>query len=435
LSYPAFTVTLGLLTLFLFALGFAGLCSLLRGALRFRRRSRDPQEEDRAILLKSPLAPRISIIAAVSDAAPSTRDFVRRLLDIQYGNQEVIVVLDGPNESEMAAWKQEFRLSVSTRPAEAALQSAPIRCVYESADPIHLVAVYKQRSGWADSLNAAVNIACSPLIGVVTPDSDFHANAFLPLVRSLLQDSTRAIVACGADVAASQKGFPAKVSALESVRFWLARCSSTLEDNLRTPPPGSSLLLRRDAILQAGGFRASALELFAHVQRNARASHKPYRITFVPGPVSHARPARTLAQLRKATIAAQREIAGAFRWLGLGAPGLPGLFASRVLRPALETAAYLTAAIGVALGCVDVTWLGLVLLASVGIGILQSCSAVIFREFAVDAARTPAELRHLFCTAIVENFGYRQLRNLWLIAGLFPAVPAFRLTLRWRRRL
>jgi hypothetical protein len=435
LSYSAFTLTLGVLTAFLFAVGLAGLYSLLRGALRFRRRSRDPQEDDRDVLLKSPLAPGISMIAAVSGASPSARDFVRRLLDIQYGNQEVIVVLDGPNESELAAWKQEFRLSVSTRTAGAALQSAPIRCVYESADPIRLVVVSKPRSGWADSLNAAVNVARSPLIGVVTPDSDFHADAFLPVVRSLLQDATRTIAACGADLAPSQKGFPAKISVLESVRFWLARCSSTAGDNLRTPPPASSLLLRRDAILQAGGFRAGALELFAHLQRHARASRKPYRMIFVPGPVSHAPPARTLAQLRKATIAAQREIAGAFRWLGLGAPGLPGLFASRVLRPALETAAYLMAAIGVALGWVDFAWVGLVLLASVGLGILQSCSAVVFREFAGEAAATAPELSRLFGAAIVENFGYRQLRNLWLIAGLFAAIPPIRLTLRWRRRL
>ena len=59
----------------------------------------------------------------------------------------------------------------------------------------------------------------------------------------------------------------------------------------------------------------------------------------------------------------------------------------------------------------------LVLLSTVGAGILVSLTSVVFRELTDLRGSDPERLKRLFWAAIAENLGYRQLRNLWLIGG------------------
>ena len=48
-------------------------------------------------------------------------------------------------------------------------------------------------------------------------------------------------------------------------------------------------------------------------------------------------------------------------------------------------------------------------------------AAVVLRELAEPSGMTPWALAALCLTAIPENLGYRQIRNLWLIGGFFGA--------------
>ena len=93
------------------------------------------------------------------------------------------------------------------------------------------------------------------------------------------------------------------------------------------------------------------------------------------------------------------------------------MFCVRVLRPLVETAALVLAGAGLALGWVPPALAWLVLLVSVGAGLVLSIAAVALREMADPEAREPRYLIRLFLTAIPENLGYRQLRNLRLVAG------------------
>ena len=50
-------------------------------------------------------------------------------------------------------------------------------------------------------------------------------------------------------------------------------------------------------------------------------------------------------------------------------------------------------------------------------------AAVVLRELAEPSGMAPGRLAALFLCAIPENLGYRQIRNVWLIAGFFGSVP------------
>ena len=52
--------------------------------------------------------------------------------------------------------------------------------------------------------------------------------------------------------------------------------------------------------------------------------------------------------------------------------------------------------------------------------------AIVLRELAEPSGMPPGTLAALCAITIPENLGYRQIRNLWLVAGFFGAPSAKR---------
>ncbi|HUI77962.1 MAG TPA: glycosyltransferase [Bryobacteraceae bacterium] len=422
---PIFTAVLGTLAAFLFVVSLASFFALLRGSFYLRRFARAQVRDDRAMLLKSPLVPAVSLIATVPDATQDSREFVRRLLDVHYGKHELVLVLDGLNEADLEVWKNEFRLVVCRRPADELLPSAAIRCIYEPRDPLRLIVVDKERGGGDDARNCAVNVADSPLIGIVERDAAFQPDAFLQLVRCMLEDPDRIVAVCGTAPAPHGDNLAARFGALESYRQWLGRCGSLVERNMLGAVPGCAMLVRRDILISAGGFQAGNLDMVLRLHAAAKATGKPYRIALAPEPISYVRPPSTVSELRATTLADQGEIIGALRSQKFRTPGLPSLFTVRVLRPLAETLTYALVIVGLAIQWIKLDLALLVVLATIGMGVLLSMAAVVFREQARVEGAEPRKLRALFLAAFPENLGYRQRRNFWLIAGLRkPRHPA-----------
>src|ERR1035438_5662343 len=128
--------TVQALAVLLFPMGAGAVRVLAQGCFALRRRARAGFPDYSDALLKSALAPAVTTIAVPPDASPESRQFARRLLDLHFGRNEVVIVLDGPSEVEMETWRNEFKLYQSARPVERKLPTAPVRGVYESRDPI-----------------------------------------------------------------------------------------------------------------------------------------------------------------------------------------------------------------------------------------------------------------------------------------------------------
>ena len=422
------SVAVQLMALALFAIGIAEFRSLLKGSFVLRRIARAGTHNYTAILLKSPLVPPVSTIAIPPDASPESIRFARRLLELHFGRNEVVIVLDGPSESDMAVWHEEFHLCPSARAIGGTLPTAPVRGVYESKDPIRIVVVKKDMGGAVDAWNAAVNACSSPVIGFLDPASDFQPDILLRLIQPMLESTDEIIAICSGVPAPAGPGLAARFGALESLRDWMTRGAAFSDSNQTLPFPGSAALVRRSSVLQAGGFTAGLFELFLRLHGVSLAAGKPYRILFLPEPITQARTPVTRADLYRQALRDQREIAGAFfHRVSLAGPFgwrvLRSLFYGRSLRPWLETLAYILAIAGLVLGWVTIPTVLLLLLATVGMGIVLSMAAVVLRELAEPDSPDDRRMAALFFAAIPENLGYRQLRNLWLIAGFRAGAP------------
>jgi hypothetical protein len=417
------------IALFLFLTGMACLGVLVKGCFVLRRlpRAGVNPARDSTILLKSPLVPPVSVIATPHTTTASTK-FVRRLLDLQFGNHEVVVVVED-SATDFAVWQEEFHLVPTARAFGVPLPvSGEVRGVYESRDPIPLVVVDKKPSGAgpADALTAGLDAASSPVVAIIDESCDFDSELLLSLIHPILADPDGTVAVCGIRLPlSSQSGLSARYSELEALRVWLGRCAAFAEWKRIVPVPGAALLVRRDAVLKAGGFRGGPLELFLDLHGM---SPSPGQIAFAPEAHSQPHSARSWADLRRHTATDQAMLARALGHRGPGGLwaigwGLPGLLLVRWIRPLLETVAYVAALAGWILGWIEPGLAVLLLLCTVGVGILTSMAAVVLRELSTQQGSDPALLTRLFFAAIPENLGYRQLRNLWLISAFLNPRP------------
>ena len=333
-----------------------------------------------------------------------------------------MLVLDGPDITELDRWVMEFHLYPQERAVPEGLPTAAIRGCYLSRDPIRLLVVDKQAGGAADALNAGVNAAQYPVIGLVDPDADFIPELLLRLIRPMLGDRDRTVAVCGVAPPPPVAGLAGCIGAIEALRLWLARCAAFSAWNRLLPVPGACMLVKREAVRAVGGFRAGALELFLDLHTAARATASSARVALLASPVSVRPAAGTWDDLRRGVRHDQHQLAAALGRTGAGGGReFFGLFSLRALRPLLETAAYILAAAGWAAGLVPGALAALVPAIAIGTGIVISMAAVVLREVAGPSGIAPARLAAQFLAAIPENLGYRQIRNLWMIGGFFGA--------------
>jgi hypothetical protein len=418
------SLILALLVMAMAVFAAAAFCALLKGCFALRHSLRANSYDFGNLLLKSPIVPGVSVVLAPPDASRQSRALLRRLLDLTFGRHEVVLVLDGPSALDLERWVQEFNLSRQERVIPQDLPTAAIRGCYESRDPIRLLVVDKEPGGMADAHNAGVNAAQYPVIGLVDREADFIPEVLLSLIRPMLGDWDHTIAVCGVALPPPATGLAGRIGALESLRLWLARCAAFSAWNRLLPVPGACMLVRRDALCSVGGFRAGPLELFLDLHTSPRAKALRWHIAFLASPVSFRPAASTWDDLHRQALSDQHQLAAGLRWSGIGG-GLKffGLYCIRGLRPLVETAACILAVAGWVTGMVEPALALLVLVTSAGAGIVTSMAAVVLRELAEPSGTPPATIAALFLCAIPENLGYRQIRNVWMIAGFFGSPP------------
>jgi cellulose synthase/poly-beta-1,6-N-acetylglucosamine synthase-like glycosyltransferase len=422
---------IGLLALCIVVLfvGEAGvLRSLLAGFSYLRRlRHRGSVRFDANTILKSPLVPSVSVLVALPDASPACRQSVHDLVKLHYGDHEVLAVLDGPTQDELALWIQEFRLFRSSRGASGDIPTGKVVAVYESGEPYRLMVLECEKAGPVSCLNAALNVACAQLIGVADPRSLISPDTLIRVVMPFLEKPATTVAACVGVPPPGGETYPARFRTLECVRLWLGRAAGLASRGAALPPPGAFLLFDRGALREANGFATSAFEMIFHLHALNRLARRQYGVEWAPQDVVTPLSPTTLSELRRVTCADQLEVRRTvkrhFPVLGsldaLGRIAMPGLIVASMVRPVAETVGLAAAAFGLLQGLVEWRLAGLLILVSCVFGTFNSMLAVLLREYVEELERDPAELLRLFLAAIPENFGYRQLRNLWLIGGLF----------------
>jgi len=315
-------------------------------------------------LLRSPLAPGVSVLVPAFNEQAGIIDSVQSLLSLRYPRHQVIVISDGSTDATVEQLEDAFGLEEFPRVYVPAIPTAHVRRILRSRGDSRLWVVDKDNGGKSDALNCGINLADEQLVCAIDADAILDPDALLRSCRPFVDDpelvvGTGGIVrlANGCDIErghVSQVGLPesrlAALQVVEYLRAFLTARAGWSRVNSLLIVSGAFGVFRRDVMREIGGYRVDTVgedgELVVRMHRHLRARRRPYRVTFVPDPVCWTEAPETLTVLRRQRGRWHRGLAEIIwhhrgmlcnpRYGRVGMIALPTMVAFELLGPVVE---------------------------------------------------------------------------------------------------
>jgi cellulose synthase/poly-beta-1,6-N-acetylglucosamine synthase-like glycosyltransferase len=402
-------------------------------------------------------APRVSILAPAFNEAETVVDCTQALLRQNHSNYEVIVINDGSDDDTLSRLIGAFELVLTDRECSDRLAFSRVRGVYHRPGPVPLWVIDKENGGKADALNAGIAHASGDLFCAIDADSLLEADALIRTSQPFMDNPDTAAVAgtvrvangCtlrdgAVQVAGLPRRFLPLVQSLEYLRAFLIARYALSELGALMIVSGAFGMFDRARVIDVGGYDTDTVgedaELIVRLHRVGRDTDRPATVRFVPEPVCWTQVPEHLSDLAGQRRRWQR---GALETLwrhrdaalrpGYGLPGTLGLGSMiiiDVIGPGLEILGYVLAFLLALTGQVSWAWFGALFALVSSFGFLLSASAILLQEVELRRTASLRAIGRLLWTAIIENFGYRQLSNLWRLGGMVEFLSGNK---RWGR--
>ncbi|MBX7497009.1 glycosyltransferase family 2 protein [Qipengyuania sp. 6B39] len=395
-------------------------------------------------------APSISVLAPAFNEELNIVESTRSLLALQYPDFEVIVINDGSKDGTLQRMIDEFGLSQVERFVDRSVEHAPIRGFYASPDYPRLLVVDKENGGKADALNAGINCCRTSLFCAIDADSILESDALLRVVRPFVDEPHLTIAAGGTIRIANgckvdsgrisdirlPGNFLALVQIVEYLRAFLMARLGLGKMQALTVISGAFGLFRRRHVVEVGGYSHGTvgedMELVLKLHRLMRDRELPYRIEFIAEPVCWTECPDSVAVLSRQRARWQRGALECFakhrdmlfnpRYGRIGFVGFSQILLVDVLGPLIEVVGYVLVPLLWALGLLALPWLLAFLAVTFTLGIFLSVATLVLEEIQLRRFPKIGELLVLAAVAVLENFGYRQLSNVWRLQGWWQFV-------------
>ncbi|MGC4022332.1 MAG: glycosyltransferase [Cyclobacteriaceae bacterium] len=279
---------------------FLGILSLFE----MRRYMRKNYFTDYKMILSSPLAPGISLIAPAYNEGLTIIDNVKSLLSIMYNNYEVIIINDGSKDDTLAKLIPAFDLVKVNFDVQSPIQAKPVRGVYKSKNRAFkkLVVVDKENGGKADALNVGLNLSKKDLVACIDVDCIIEPDALLKMVKPFLEQPE--VIASGGvvrianscvveegrliEVKLPEELLP-RTQVLEYIRAFLLGRMAWSRLNGLLLISGAFGLFKRDIAIACGGYNHNTvgedMELVVRMRRYMHENNLTYKVAYIPDPL------------------------------------------------------------------------------------------------------------------------------------------------------
>jgi cellulose synthase/poly-beta-1,6-N-acetylglucosamine synthase-like glycosyltransferase len=396
-------------------------------------------------VLRSPLTPGVSVLVPAFDEEAVIVESVRALLALHYPKHEVVVINDGSSDSTLARLKDAFDLAPVRVALRDALPTAAVRGTHVSRTHPNLLVVDKVNGGRSDALNVGVNAARHPYVCVIDADSLLEPDALLKVSKPILDDPD-VHAATGGTIRVANGSrvdhgrvvdvrLPASrlatIQVLEYFRSFLVARVGWSRLNALGIISGAFGLFHRSLVEAVGGYWTETVgedfELTLRLHRYLRERGEPYRIAFISDPVCWTEVPEQLATLGRQRRRWQRGL-----WEGLhrhmrmlanprygtmGLVAMPYYLVFEFMSPLFVLAGVFVTILWWVLGGLSTTYFLAFLLASIGLGVMLTTSALALEEFSYQRYHRRSAILRLLLYAVLENVGYRQLHDVWRTLG------------------
>jgi peptidoglycan-N-acetylglucosamine deacetylase len=414
------------------------------------------QIKKQTLLFEHDLMPSISIIAPAYNEELSIIESITSLLNLKYPKYEVIVVNDGSKDQTIDVLIEHFKLERKHPFFKERIKTRPLRGVYINKLIPNLIVIDKVNGGKADALNLGINAAKNDYICGIDADSLLEEDALLKLT-SITLDSTVEHIALGGNIVPvngcvvdkgkiDHQGLGKKeivrFQTLEYLRAFTTGRIGWAKLRSLMIISGAFGLFNRKSLIDTGGYLTISgqlkkdtvgedMELVVRLTHQALLKKKKYRVEYVHHANCYTELPSDLKTLLKQRNRWQRgllDILSYHRRMLFNPkykqPGLiafPYFFIYEMIGPFLEMIGYLALLAGLFLGILNTGLVLLLIAVTIGYGMVISLFSLWIAE-RKNQFYSNKETMILIFTAIIENFGYRQLMSLHRVASTFSAI-------------
>ncbi len=186
-------------TCLLIAYGILAILSLTS----IRRYMKKNASVDYNIIIESPLAPGISVIAPAFNEGITIISNVRSLLTFNYPKYEVILINDGSTDDTLEKLIDEFELVQVDYAYREKLLSKPVKRIFKSTNPAYdkLVVIDKiNGKSKADASNAGINVAAFDYFLCTDVDCILDKDTLIKLIKPFMDAETSTIREVNGDI-------------------------------------------------------------------------------------------------------------------------------------------------------------------------------------------------------------------------------------------
>lgn len=270
-----------------------------------RKYIRKNQFVDHKIILSSPIAPSVSLIAPAYNESLTIIDNVKSLLSIMYNRYEVIIINDGSKDDTMQKMVKAFDLKKVDYVFDQKIKAKPVKGIYKSSNKAFrkLLVVDKENGGKADALNVGLNISTKELVACIDVDCIIEPDALLKMVKPFMQEEIPVIATGGVVRIANScvveegrlvevklpKNLLARFQVLEYLRAFLLGRMAWSKLNGLLLISGAFGLFKREIAVECGGYDHTTvgedMELVVRMRRYMHEKNKPYKVVYIPDPL------------------------------------------------------------------------------------------------------------------------------------------------------
>ena len=405
---------------------------------------------DYNVLLSSPLAPSISLIAPAYNEGKTIVDNIRSLLSLHYNDFEVIIINDGSTDDSLEKVIKAYDLEPVNLLFEEKLKTQAVKAIYKSKNKAFskLVVIDKENGGKADALNAGINLAQKDYISAIDVDSILVEDALLIMAKPFLEEDERKIIASGGVIRIANsckiedgriteiklpKRFLPRMQVLEYTRAFLMGRMAWSKLNGLLLISGAFGMFDRDVVIKCGGYNTNLvgedMELIVRMRRYMAEHKEKYRVIYIPDPLCWTEAPSTLRVLTRQrdrwTRGTMESLFKHFklffnpRYKTLGLLGHPYWFFLEWLAPLIEFIGILYFIVIAILGYPNWPFFFLLLATVFLFAITLSFWAVLFEELSFHRYNKRREVVKMLLTSVLEPIFYHPIILFSTIRGNF----------------
>lgn len=416
-------------------------------ALEMRDYKRKNKYTDYDILVASPLAPGVSLIAPAYNEGLNIVDNIKSLLSLFYNNYEVVIVNDGSKDDTLQKMIDAYDLVRCNEVVNLKVPTKPLRGIYRSRNKAfsRLVVVDKVNGGKADALNLGINVSRNNLVACIDVDCILEQYAICKMVKPFME-SAKPVIAVGGVIRVANscniengrlistqvpnEFFP-RIQVLEYFRaFLMGRMAWARMDGLMLIS-GALGLFDKNIMIAAGGYNHKTvgedMEVVVRMRRYMMDRNLPYTVKYVPDPLCWTEApvdAKILGRQRNRwtrgtieTLLIHRKMFFNPKYGIIGMLSYPYWFFFEWMAPIVEVLGMFFFLIFAVLGYANWPFA----LAMIGLiysyAVLLSFCSILFEEWSFRQYPDWSDLWRLLATAFLEPIFYHPRQLIWAIRG------------------